>query len=47
MLQADFILRQQVPQKVGCFDFTNPHFIEWYKPKVRSVVSMGIGAVKN
>lgn len=32
--------------KVGCFDFTNPHFIEWYKPKVRSVVSMGIGAVK-
>lgn len=20
--------------KVGCFDFTNPHFIEWYKPKV-------------
>lgn len=18
--------------KVGCFDFTNPHFIEWYKP---------------
>lgn len=33
-------------EKVGCFDFTNPHFIEWYKPKVRSVVSMGIGAVK-
>ncbi len=32
--------------KVGCFDFTNPHFLEWYKPKVRSVVSMGIGAVK-
>ena len=37
---------QSFKKKVGCFDFTNPHFIEWYKPKVRSVVSMGIGAVK-
>lgn len=32
--------------KVGCFDFTNPAFIEWYTPKVKAVVSLGVGAVK-
>ena len=32
--------------KVGCFDFTNPYFIEWYKPRVKEVISLGIGAVK-
>mgnify|MGYP005790453151 FL=1 len=32
--------------KVGCFDFTNPEFIEWYKPRVKAVLSLGVGAVK-
>lgn len=32
--------------KVGCFDFTNPNFIEWYTPRVKKVLSMGVGAVK-
>lgn len=32
--------------KVGCFDFTNPEFIEWYTPRVKKVLSMGVGAVK-
>ena len=32
--------------KVGCFDFTNPEFIQWYKPRVKEVLSLGIGAVK-
>lgn len=33
-------------RKVACFDFTNPAFLEWYVPRVKKVVSMGIGAVK-
>lgn len=32
--------------KVGCFDFTNPGFLEWYVPRVKEVIAMGIGAVK-
>lgn len=32
--------------KVGCFDFTNPAFIQWYKPRVEEVLTLGIGAVK-
>ena len=33
-------------RKVGCFDFTNPGFREWYVPRVKEVIGMGIGAVK-
>lgn len=32
--------------KVGCFDFTNPHFISWYKERVKKVISMGVGVIK-
>ena len=32
--------------KVGCFDFTNPEFLAWYRPRVQEVVKMGIGVVK-
>ena len=32
--------------KVGCFDFTNPEFVKWYKPRVEEVISLGVGAVK-
>lgn len=32
--------------KVGCFDFTNPDFITWYKDRVKEVIKMDIGAVK-
>lgn len=32
--------------KVGCFDFTNPDFIAWYRPRVEKVLSMGVGVVK-
>lgn len=33
-------------KKVGCFDFTNPEFREWYASRVKEIVTMGIGAVK-
>ena len=32
--------------KVGCFDFTNPELVAWYRPRVQEVVKMGIGVVK-
>ena len=32
--------------KVGCFDFTNPEFLSWYRERVRAVVKMGIGVIK-
>ena len=31
---------------VSCFDFTNPEFRAWYVPRVKEVISMGVGAVK-
>lgn len=32
--------------KVGCFDFTNPSFVEWYRERVKAVLKMGVGVVK-
>lgn len=32
--------------KVGCFDFTNPEFLAWYRERVRAVVKMGVGVIK-
>lgn len=32
--------------KVGCFDFTNPDLVEWYRERVKAVAALGIGAIK-
>lgn len=32
--------------RCGCFDFTNPEFIAWYKPRIKEVMKLGIGAIK-
>lgn len=32
--------------KVGCFDFTNPEFLAWYRERVKAVIEMGVGVVK-
>ena len=30
----------------ACFDFTNPEFLEWYKERVKKIVSMGVSVIK-
>ena len=30
----------------ACFDFTNPHFLEWYQERVMKVLRMGVSVVK-
>lgn len=30
----------------ACFDFTNPHFLEWYEERVMKVLRMGVSVVK-
>ena len=32
--------------KCGCFDFTNPDFLEWYKGRVMPVLRMGVSVIK-
>ncbi len=32
--------------KVGCFDFTNPAFLTWYRERVKAVVKLGVGVIK-
>lgn len=32
--------------RVGCFDFTNPAFLTWYRERVRAVIKLGVGVVK-
>lgn len=32
--------------KVGCFDFTNPEFTEWYRERAKAVIRMGVGVIK-
>ena len=32
--------------RVGCFDFTNPEFTEWYRDRVKAVIQMGVGVIK-
>ena len=32
--------------RVGCFDFTNPEFLVWYRERVKKVLRMGVGVVK-
>lgn len=32
--------------KVGCFDFTNPAFLTWYRDRVKAVLELGVGVVK-
>ena len=32
--------------QVGCFDFTNPAFLAWYRERVKAVVELGVGVIK-
>lgn len=32
--------------RVGCFDFTNPDFLAWYKERVKAVIRLGVGVIK-
>lgn len=32
--------------KAGCFDFTNPEFLAWYRERVKAVIGLGVGVVK-
>ena len=33
-------------ERSACFDFSNPEFLAWYKPRVMKVLHMGVGVIK-
>lgn len=43
---ALFYAMADAPCRSACFDFTNPHFLAWYRERVLHVLRMGVSVIK-